>query len=285
MTPPRTRWFDTGGHRLAYDVRGAGPDTVVLIPGLLMSRRMQGPPADELAAAGLRVAILDPLGTGESDRPTGNSSYSMRGFAEQIVALLDELAVDRVVVHGTSAGSAMALALALAAHAPDRLHGIVVEGPVLDRSILCATACAGAVLAGLTYGRPLARLIARGAGRLPRGFGLVTDLTLDWLAQDPRASAAVVQGMIYTGFKQPKDIRERLRPPVLVIGYRYFDPIHRPADARALAAEAPDARLVRARTWLELRSAPRRLAPESATFVRSCHAAASAPDAAQAVTA
>ncbi|MFC9993867.1 alpha/beta fold hydrolase [Nocardia sp. NPDC127526] len=284
MTPPRTRWFDAGGHRLAYDVRGAGPDTVVLVPGLLMSRRMQEPLADELAAAGLRVATLDPLGTGESDRPTGNSSYSMRGFAEQIVALLDELAVDRAVVHGTSAGSAMTLALA--AHAPDRLHGIVVEGPVLDRSILCATACAGAVLAGLTYGRPLARLIARGAGRLPRGFGLVTDLTLDWLAQDPRASAAVVQGMIYTGFKQPKDIRERLRPPVLVIGYRYFDPIHRPADARALAAEAPDARLVRARTWLELRSAPRRLTPEIASFVRSCHAAAaSARDTAPAVTA
>ncbi|MEC3919366.1 alpha/beta fold hydrolase [Nocardia sp. CDC160] len=271
MTPPRTRRFDVGDHRLAYDVRGDGPDTVVLIPGLLMSRRMQGPLADELAATGLRVVTLDPLGTGESDRPADSSSYSMRGFAEQVVALLDELGVDRAVVYGTSAGSAMTLAVA--AHAPDRLHGIVVEGPVLDRSILFATACAGVVLAGLTYGRPLAWLTARGAAALPRGFGLITDLTLDWLAQDARPSAAAMQGMIYTGFKPPKDVREQLRPPVLVIGYRYFDPIHRPADARGLVEEAPDARLLRARTWLELRSEPARLAPEIAGFVRACHAA------------
>ncbi|WP_084529439.1 alpha/beta hydrolase [Nocardia crassostreae] len=284
MTPPCTRRFDVGSHRLAYDLRGEGPDTVVLIPGLLMSRRMEGPLADELAAAGLRVATLDPLGTGESDRPTDNSSYSMRVFAEQIVALLDELAVERAVVYGTSAGSAMTLALA--AHAPERLHGIVVEGPVLDRSILFVTACAGAVLAAFTYGRPLARLTARAAGRLPRGSGSVTDLTLDWLAQDCAASAAAVQGMIYTGFKPPKDIREQLRPPVLVIGYRYFDPVHRPADARALAAEAPLAWIIHARTWLELRSDPARLAPEISAFIRACHAAvANAAETAKAGTA
>ncbi|MFI9503979.1 alpha/beta fold hydrolase [Nocardia sp. NPDC052566] len=268
----RTRTCTTDGHRLAYDVRGEGDRVVVLVPGLLMSRRMQWPLADALAAAGLRVVTMDPLGTGESDRPTDYWRYSMPIAARQLVALLDELEVRRAVVLGTSAGAAMTLAAA--DFAPERLHGIVVEGPVLDRAMAFAAACCAPLLAGWTYGKPLARGLSRVARALPRRFGLVPDLTLDWLAQDSAASAAALQGFIYGGPRLAKDVREGLRPRALVIGYRLFDPIHRPADARRLAEEMSDARLVWARTWLELRYRPDRLAPLIAEFVRDCYASA-----------
>ena len=41
--PPVTRDFEYEGHRLVYDEYGAGEKVVVLLPGLLFSRRMHAP--------------------------------------------------------------------------------------------------------------------------------------------------------------------------------------------------------------------------------------------------
>lgn len=267
---PRTRWFTADGHRLAYDVRGQGDHTVVLIPGLLMSRRMQWPLADELAKAGLCVVTVDPLGSGESDRPTDYFSYSMPIFARHVVALLDGLGVDQAVVGGTSAGANITLATAAAA--PERLHGIIVESPVLDRAMVaCALASAPALL-GWTYGRPLARALARGAGAVPRGRGLVRGLMLDWLAQDPAPNAAVLQGIIYGGAKLSRDVRQSIHTPALVIGHR-FDPVHPIEDDLGLVEEVANGRFLPARSILELRQRPQRLAPAIADFVAESHGA------------
>src|SRR5450631_2000387 len=61
--------FRYEGHRLAYTVHGRGDRTTVLLPGLLLSQKMQTPLARALAARGHRVITLDPLGHGASDRP------------------------------------------------------------------------------------------------------------------------------------------------------------------------------------------------------------------------
>ncbi|MEV6773719.1 alpha/beta hydrolase [Nocardia sp. NPDC051030] len=269
-TPPTHR-YTVAGHRLAYDIRGTGDHTVVLVPGILMSRRMQWPLADELAAAGLRVVTLDPLGHGESDRPTEYSDYTMRSAAGHVVALLDELGLEKAVVLGTSAGSL--ITMALAGHAPARLHGIVLEGPVLDHSMPFGAACFAFLSTAWTVGRPLSRLVSRVAAHAPRGFSVVPDLTLDWLAQDSDASLAGVQGLMLGGPKPGRDVLAELAPRTLVIGYRLFDPIHRGVDARELVDIAPDARLERAWTWLDLRYRPQRLVPRIADFVVECYAA------------
>lgn len=263
-----TRTFTVDGHRLAYDVRGEGERTVVLVPGLLMTRRMQWPLAVELAAAGLRVVTLDPLGSGESDRPADYCRYGMPIFARHVVALLDELGVERAVVGGTSAGAN--ITLATAALAPDRLRGIIVESPVLDRAMaFCAVAVTPALVCW-TYGLPLARLLARGAMRARRGRGFVRDLLLDWFGQDPAVNAAVLQGIIYAGPKLGRDVRSSIGAKALVIGHRR-DPVHPMKDDLALVDELPDARFLQARSILELRQRPQRLAPSIAAFVEECH--------------
>src|SRR5260370_30638132 len=101
--------FNHNGQRLAYSVYGEGPRTTVLLPGLLLSQKMQVPLARELAARGNRVVTFDPLGHGDSDRPRDMWRYSMSAFAQQAVALLDHLELDEAIVGGTSLGANITL--------------------------------------------------------------------------------------------------------------------------------------------------------------------------------
>ena len=113
MTDVSTGDFLYDGQRLVYDVYGEGRDTVVLLPGLLLSRKMQDPLARALAERGRRVISLDLLGHGESDRPSDMWRYSMTLFGEQVVALLDHLEIRRAVVGGTSLGANVTLEAAV----------------------------------------------------------------------------------------------------------------------------------------------------------------------------
>ena len=79
------------GHRLVYDEYGAGDRAVLLLPGLLFSRRIHRPLAETLADRGHRVLCLDLLGHGDSDRPPEMGNYSMPIFGRQAIALLDHL--------------------------------------------------------------------------------------------------------------------------------------------------------------------------------------------------
>ena len=60
----------------------------------------------------------------------------MPAFAGQVVGLLDHLGVDEAVVAGTSLGANVTLEVAAAA--PERVRGMVVEMPVLDNALLGA---------------------------------------------------------------------------------------------------------------------------------------------------
>ena len=105
--------FTYEGYRLNYTDHGDGPDTTVLLPGLLLPQTMQFPLARQLARRGHRVITLDPLGHGRSDRPVEMWNYSMGDFALQTIALLDHLELERAVVGGTSLGANITLEIAI----------------------------------------------------------------------------------------------------------------------------------------------------------------------------
>src|SRR5690348_7874420 len=119
-----------GRDRLEFTEYGAGDAWVVLVPAELLPRRMHQPLARTLAAHGCHVVTLDLLGHGRSDRPADPQAYSVTAFAEQVVALLDHLGAPQAVVGGTSLGANVALEVA--ATAPDRVRGLLVEAPILD---------------------------------------------------------------------------------------------------------------------------------------------------------
>jgi pimeloyl-ACP methyl ester carboxylesterase len=260
--------FRFAGQRLAYTVHGRGDRAVVLLPGLLLSQKMQMPLAKQLAKRGNRVITFDPLGHGDSDRPLEPWRYSMAAFAEQTVALLDHLELPEAIVGGTSMGANVTLEVA--ALAPERLRGMLIEMPVLDNAVAACAAAFSPLLLALTFGKPMMGLLARGARSIPRqGMPFVIELGLDWLSQDPGPSGAVLQGILFGRTAPAREQRTNFDVPALIIGHPR-DPIHPFSDADMLAAELPHARLIDANSIIELRTKPARLMAKIAAFVDDC---------------
>ena len=266
--------FHLDGQRLAYTVYGEGARTVVLLPALLLSQTLQAPLARSLAARGNRVVTLDPLGHGASSRPRDQWRYSISAFAEQTLALLDYLEIDRAVVGGTSLGAN--ISLEVASRAPARLAGMVIEMPVLDNAIAACAAAFTPLLLALKLGESGMEVLARGARAVPRRpLPFLAQIGLDWISQDPGPSAAVLSGILYGRAAPGHHERCSMQTPALVIGHPR-DPVHPFSDAGMLASELPNARLVNAHSILELRVRPARLTGKIATFVDQCWDAADA---------
>ncbi len=239
--------------------------TLILVHGLLLAQTMHAPLARDLAARGNRVVTVDLLGHGESERPRDMWRYSMRFFADQVVALMDHLEVERAVVMGTSLGANTALEIAL--ESPGRLQGMVIEMPVLDNALLSSALTFTPILVALTFGEPVMKLAARGARAIPRGllphYG---NVLLDTIRQEPGPGAAVLQGLFFGRVAPHRTERRTFETPTLVIGHRR-DPVHPFSDAGMLAEELPNARLLEADSLVELRLSPERLTREIAAFL------------------
>ncbi len=265
---PPVPFFKHAGHRLAFAEYGEGPRVCVLIHGLLLSQRMHLPLARALAERGNRVLTLDLLGHGRSDRPRDMWRFSMSSFGEQVVALLDHLDVDEAVIAGTSLGANTALeVLSLA---PERVRGSVIEMPVLDNALLWSALVFTPMMASLTFGEPIMRLVGAAARLVPsRRTPFWVDVVLDTVRQDPAPSAAVLQGLFFGRIAPHRSERRTFTAPSLVIGH-HRDPIHPFSDAGMLAEEMPGAQLLEADSILELRFSPERLTGEIADFLDLC---------------
>jgi pimeloyl-ACP methyl ester carboxylesterase len=274
MAEPRVGSFSHEGFRLVYDEYGSGARPVVLVPGLLLPRLMHRPLAEALAARGNHVYVLDLLGHGDSDQPRDMWRYSMPIFGAQTIALLDHLGLDEAVVGGTSLGANVTLEVAAAA--PERLRGMLVEMPVLDNALLGCALAFTPLLVSLTFGAPLTRIVSRLARIAPRGLSHLSDTGLDWVSRDPAPSAAVLQGLFFGRVAPPRSERGKIETRALVIGHPR-DPIHPFSDADMLVRELRNGRMLEANSLLELRLAPARLTDEIGTFIDDCWKPAAAP--------
>ncbi|MGN6372883.1 MAG: alpha/beta fold hydrolase [Solirubrobacteraceae bacterium] len=277
--------FRFQGQRIAYTEFGGGPAAVtsagtrgktstrasaakrpvILVHGLLLSQKMHRPLAQNLAARGNRVITVDLLGHGESDRPRDMWRYSMRSFGEQLVALMDHLEIDQAVIMGTSLGANASLEVA--AHAPDRLRGMIVEMPVLDNALLASALTFTPILVSLTFGEPIMKVVSRITRAIPRrALPYYGNVLLDLLRQDPGPGGALLQGLFFGETCPHRTERREFAMPALVLGHRR-DPVHPFSDAGMLAEELPNARLIEADSLVELRLKPDRLTNQIAAFL------------------
>ena len=109
----RGEFLDVGGVRLYYYAAGRrGPEPpVVLLHGFATSSHLWSNVVP-LVAPHRRVVVLDLLGHGRSDRPNGQA-VNLRGHADRVAGLLDQLNVHRAVLVGHEAGGAVAMLLAV----------------------------------------------------------------------------------------------------------------------------------------------------------------------------
>jgi pimeloyl-ACP methyl ester carboxylesterase len=255
--------FTWAGRRLAFETYGGGDRLLVLLHGLLMDARLNRGLARALAVRGHRVVLLDLLGHGQSDKPEHAAEYRLDVYAEQVVALLDHLGAERAVIGGTSLGANVALHVA--SRHPQRVQGLVLEMPVLERAVPAAALTFVPALLVVHYALPLARVVSRIARRMSRTGNDMVGGLLAPLASQPEVTTAVLHGILVGPTVPTVEERKSIRAPALVLGHR-ADLIHPFSDAEALVRQLPDARLVGARSIIELRLRPRRLLNEIDRF-------------------
>jgi pimeloyl-ACP methyl ester carboxylesterase len=118
--------FDANGVVLSYTVQGRG-EPVLLIHGLYSSVRRNWELTGilQMLAVDHQVIALDLPGHGQSDKPDRADAYGV-AMVDDVVLLLDRLAIKKVHVIGYSMGGMIAMKL-MATH-PERVASAVVGG-------------------------------------------------------------------------------------------------------------------------------------------------------------
>lgn len=231
---------DINGITLAYGDRGKGLP-LVLIHGFPLCRKIWRPQAEALAKAGCRVITPDLRGFGESGLAPG--TVSMDVYADDIVALMDHLGIDKGVVGGMSMGGYVLLNLL--ERYPDRVAApilIVTKAGGDDeagkaRRTALAEACR---TQGSLPVAELFRSLLFAPATLADNPGLVEEV-FGWMrATDPQGAAA---GLI--AMRERKDCVPLLGgfgQPALVIGADQDQAIPL-ENSRIIAAGLPHAEL------------------------------------------
>jgi pimeloyl-ACP methyl ester carboxylesterase len=248
MEQPETRFVDSGGLDIAYQVFGDGPVDLVVVPGFVSNVDTQwGDPEitrfNERLASFARVVMYDKAGTGLSDPVPAIPTLEQR--MADLRAVLDAAGTERPVLFGISEGGP--LSLLFAATYPDSVRGLILYGSFAT-GMLDATV------------NPSGPRWIDTAGRLKTvtdnwGRGLLVDLMSPTLAGQPlvrrlagmneRASASPAMARAAWDSIVRTDVRDILptvRTPTQIL-HRIGDPI--PIEgARYMAEQVDGARLV-----------------------------------------
>lgn len=115
------------GVPIAYEDLGRG-EPLVLLHGVTESRESwhEAGYVERLLQHQRRLILVDCRGHGRSGKPRDPAAYSGRKRAADVVAVLDHAGVRRAALVGYSMGGV--IALATAAHYPDRVSALIVNG-------------------------------------------------------------------------------------------------------------------------------------------------------------
>jgi pimeloyl-ACP methyl ester carboxylesterase/predicted glycosyltransferase len=124
--PDQEGLVERDGVKIAYEVYGSGPETMVFIPpwSIVHSRvyKAQIPYFSER----FRCVTYDPRGNGRSDRPVELAAYSLDNYVADALAVMDETSAGEAILVGLSYGGF--LTCVLAAHHPQRVKAAILAG-------------------------------------------------------------------------------------------------------------------------------------------------------------
>jgi pimeloyl-ACP methyl ester carboxylesterase len=225
------------GVSIAYRDVGDGSPVVLLHPSGLSQAVWRG----FGYVAGLhddhRLVMPDFRGHGHSDKPRDPSAYAMAVLVGDIIALLDELGLDRVSIVGYSLGSRVALTYA--ARHPDRLDRLVLGGT-------SSRALRGA-FDDLFFPGCVAVLRERGMAAFVDGWEQQRGTRLDaasrsaFEANDPQALAAYMTSVDGEPGVPDDDLAQITAPTLTFVGSADDGRLE---DSRHVAETIPDCRLL-----------------------------------------
>jgi pimeloyl-ACP methyl ester carboxylesterase len=253
-------WWSHDGVRLHARIY-AGPEgserrpPILCMPGLARNARDFEALAPHVARY-RKVIVIEFRGRGESAYAKDPMTYVPLTYVQDVVALLDELAIERFAMIGTSLGGLVAMLIA--ATLPGRLAGAVLNdvGPELEAAGLERIRD----YIGAGGSQPTWIHAARAFAELNRAVYPDYDIR-DWLRLTKRTHKLTPEGRIVTDYD--KQIAAPLRVPnggdagvdlwpayralagipLLILRGELSDILSRPAAAK-MAAELPGARLV-----------------------------------------
>ncbi|MGN6167914.1 MAG: alpha/beta fold hydrolase [Solirubrobacteraceae bacterium] len=222
---------------------------VVLLHGLTATRRYVVMGSRVLERSEHRVISYDARGHGRSSPAPEPTAYDYDDLGRDLLAVLDELEIDRAVFAGASMGAHTALGLAL--KRPERAAGLVVITPGYDPDTMQdqkRLARWDALASGLRQGGVEGFIEAWGEPRVPAEWQqTVLRVIRQRLAlhEHPEAVAdalsAVPRSRPFSGLE---DLAQVSAPTVVIASADDPDPEHPEALARAYARAIPGARLI-----------------------------------------
>ncbi|MFK7856649.1 MAG: 3-oxoadipate enol-lactonase [Granulosicoccus sp.] len=114
--------LEANGIRVTYKLDGQQDAPVVMLSNSLMSNHTMWEPQMDVLTRSFRVLRYDTRGHGATDAPAG--PYSIKLLAEDAVALLDALDIDKVHFAGLSMGGM--IGQYMGANYSDRLHSLML---------------------------------------------------------------------------------------------------------------------------------------------------------------
>jgi pimeloyl-ACP methyl ester carboxylesterase len=194
--------FHNGAVEIAYLDEGEG-DPIILVHGFASSKNVNWvyPTwVSELKKAGRRVIALDNRGHGDSGKLYDPARYEIAIMADDVIALMDHLAIDRADIMGYSLGSRMTAVLAL--KAPQRLRSAILGG--IGIGLIAGGGPGESVAEALEA--PSLEDVTDPVGRTFRAFA-------DQTRSDRRALAACLRG---SRRLMTREEAARIRVPVLI---------------------------------------------------------------------
>ena len=222
-----TVWKKPAGVRIQYEVQGDGPP-IVLVHGFassFLNNWSSSGWVEFLVSNGRRVIGLDCRGHGSSDKPHDSAAYAGHQMPDDVIAVIDDLGLERVDLMGYSMGGWITLNL-LSRHAA-RFRSAVVGGAGL-RTAAADPARRATIASALEASDP--STITDQTARNFRRFAESRGNDLAALAALQRAERGAAD----------EDALRRLKLPVLVV---CGDEDPALEGARALAQVVPQARL------------------------------------------
>jgi pimeloyl-ACP methyl ester carboxylesterase len=231
---PLTYVVTADGTRIAYQLQGNGAPLVLLAGQANNHHWWDAVRADFHPARS--TLTLDYRGTGDSDKP--DIPYSTELFATDVIAVLDELGIDRADVYGTSMGGRVAQQIA--ARHPGRVGALV----------LGCTSPGGPH--GVERGNDVRRALAQSEPGAARQALLELMYTPQWLASHPgpyhtlgdpgMPAHARRRHLVASNQHRAWDLLPEIGAPTLVV-HGTDDLLNPTANAPLLADRIPGARM------------------------------------------